>query len=160
MSEFTFAIDLPVQNQWANVDLLRSSVQNCFLAVFSDVDGCQAIAMVTGELLENAVKYGDWSGTGHPFRLRVRGERGHVSVSVENPIKADDPGVATLTRVLTWMGSFSSPADAYRAKLLEIASAPSSTGGLGLIRVAYEGNCRLSADVASGRLCVTADMRF
>src|SRR5262249_4675535 len=61
-SRFAFSIDLPIRSDWANVDLLRTSVQNCFTAVFSEVDGCQALAMVTGELLENAIKYGDWSG--------------------------------------------------------------------------------------------------
>ena len=48
MSNFNFSIDLPVRSEWSNVDLLRTSVQNCFTAVFSDIDGCQALAMVSG----------------------------------------------------------------------------------------------------------------
>src|SRR6188472_1509324 len=69
--DFGFSIDLTVRNEWKNIDLLRTSVQNCFIAVFADLDGCHAIAMVTGELLENALKYGDWTGGDRAiFRLR------------------------------------------------------------------------------------------
>jgi len=100
---FDFSIDLPVRNEWKNVDLLRTSVQNCFIAVFSDVDGCHSLAMVTGELVENAVKYGDWSGDERCFRLRVHGEERHAYVAVENPIRDGDQSVhrllATIERI-------------------------------------------------------------
>ena len=38
--EFQFVIDLPVRSEWASVELIRSSVQTCFAAVFRSVDGC------------------------------------------------------------------------------------------------------------------------
>jgi len=67
--------------------LLRTSVQNCFIAVFADLDGCHTLAMVTGELLENALKYGDWSSANRAmFRLRVVGRQRNTEVSVQNPI--------------------------------------------------------------------------
>src|SRR3954447_4373359 len=95
--EFGFSIDLTVRNEWRNVDLLRTSVQNCFIVVFADLDGCHAIAMVTGELLENALKYGNWaSGDRAMFRLRVVGNGGNIKVSVQNPLKPDDQNAPTL----------------------------------------------------------------
>jgi hypothetical protein len=169
---FSFSIDLPIRSEWANVDLLRTSVQNCFTAVFSDIDGCHALAMVTGELLENAIKYGDWAGNpGGAFRLRVWGEGvragagRHAHVSVENPVKDDDPGVAQVLATLEWLKGFASPKDAYRAKLLEIARMADAPGEpepsrLGLVRIAYEGNCALRAEVAGNVLRVTADASF
>jgi len=167
---FSFSIDLPIRSEWANVDLLRTSVQNCFTAVFSDIDGCQALAMVTGELLENAVKYGDWHGQpGGTFRLRVWGEGTRnvgggrsAHVSVESPVAADDPNVAALLATLEWIATFPSTRDAYRAKLLQIAEAPGDLieSRLGLVRCAYEGNCVLRAEVVDGTLRVTADSTF
>ena len=167
---FSFSIDLPVRSDWANVDLLRTSVQNCFTAVFSDIDGCQALAMVTGELLENAIKYGDWSGDeGGAFRLRVwgdgvRGPQGSrtAHVQVESPVKPDDPHVADLLATLSWIASFPSAKEAYRAKLLEIAaeSGDLTRSRLGLVRIAYEGSCSLRAELEGGVLRVTADSRF
>jgi len=166
---FSFSIDLPIRSEWANVDLLRTSVQNCFTAVFSDIDGCQALAMVTGELLENAVKYGDWHGQpGGTFRLRVWGEGTrsaggrNAHVSVESPVAADDPNVAALLGTLEWIATFPTTKDAYRAKLLQIAEAPGDLieSRLGLVRIAYEGNCVLKAEVKGGTLRVTADSTF
>jgi hypothetical protein len=168
---FCFSIDLPIRSDWANVDLLRTSVQNCFTAVFSDIDGCQALAMVTGELLENAIKYGDWTegpGGAGAFRLRVWGEgtRGdggqRAHVCVENPIRADDPSVAEVLATLAWISTFPSAQEAYRAKLLEIAEAAGqlTTSRLGLVRIAYEGNCTLHAEVLGNVLKVTADSTF
>lgn len=159
---FAFSIDVPVRGEWANVDLLRTSVQNCFTAVFSDVDGCHALSMVTAELLENAVKYGSWGAHGEQaFRLRVIGHPNRALVSVENPIEADDPKVTELLETLEWMKGFDSPADAYRSKLLSIADTserPMGLSKLGIVRVAYEGSCNIHAAVNDERLTVTAEL--
>jgi hypothetical protein len=157
--DFGFSIDLTVRNEWKNIDLLRTSVQNCFIAVFADLDGCHAIAMVTGELLENALKYGDWtSGDRAMFRLRVHGREGNIEVSVQNPLKATDPNALSLVQSLEWLNSYARPDQAYRARMLQIAqeegeAAPSK---LGLVRIAAEGNCRITARVDNSAVTVTA----
>jgi len=157
---FEFTIDLPVRNEWKNVDLLRTSVQNCFIAVFSDVDGCHALAMVTGELVENAVKYGDWSSDQRCFRLKVHGEERRAFVEVENPVKDTDPSVELLKATIARIGTFPSAEAAYRARLIELAGAGEARppGGLGLVRVAYEGGANLSATVRDRILRVVAEI--
>jgi hypothetical protein len=162
MKPFNFTIDLPVQSHWRNVDLLRTSVQNCFVAVFADLDGCNAIAMVTGELVENAVKYGFWTGDDKSFRLQVNGSLGAVTIQVENPIDPVDPRTEDLVTCLESIDRFPSAEAAYRAKLLEIASRPGmSSSGLGLVRCAYEGNSRLRTETVDGRAVrVIAEMTF
>jgi hypothetical protein len=160
-AEFSFAIDLPIRNRWSNIDLLRTSIANCFSAVFQDLDGCQILAMVASELLENALKYGDWETRETTFRLRVWGSADEAHVMVENARKPDDRQAENLTATLDALKAFPTPADAYRAKLLELAqSSPEpDVSGLGLARVAYEANCVLRADVTDSTVCVTADMR-
>jgi hypothetical protein len=157
--DFGFSIDLTVRNEWRNIDLLRTSVQNCFIAVFADLDGCHAIAMVTGELLENALKYGDWtSGDRAMFRLRVHGRDGNIEVSVQNPLKTNDPHANALMSSLEWLGSFPKPDAAYRARMLQIAQeeGDGTPSRLGLVRIAAEGNCRITAKVDNGTVTVTA----
>ena len=118
-AEFGFKIDVPVRNEWENVSLLVTSVQNCFNAMFSNVDGSQTVAMVTGELLENAIKYGSWTAGGHYLRLNVGGGPKRARVSVENPIA---PGAAAdLQSTLAWIKEFPSAEQAYRARLLALA---------------------------------------
>ena len=160
-NDFGFSIDLTVRNEWKNIDLLRTSVQNCFIAVFADLDGCHAIAMVTGELLENALKYGDWtSGDRAMFRLRVIGNDRNIEVSVQNPLKNDDPNAVTLIKSIEWINGFAKPEQAYRARMLQIAQDDNDAmpSRLGLVRIAFEGNCRLSANVDNGRVTVSALM--
>jgi hypothetical protein len=161
MAAFSFSIDLPVRSEWSNVDLLRTSVQNCFTAIFSDIEGCHSLAMVTGELIENAIKYGDWSGPDEQrFHLRVWGEGRSAHVSVENPVQQGGGNAAEVMKTLGWMRGFPSPCDAYRAKLLEIAAADRDPGDskLGLVRIAYEGNCQLTAELVRGVLRVQAEL--
>ena len=161
MGNFNFSIDLPVRSEWSNVDLLRISVQNCFTAIFSDIEGCHALAMVTGELIENAIKYGDWSGPDEQrFRLRVWGEGRSAHVSVENPVQSDDQNALEVIKTLNWMRNYPTALDAYRAKLLEIAATDREpcNSKLGLVRIAYEGNCMLTADLARGVLRVQAEL--
>lgn len=160
MDSFNFSIDLPVRSEWANVDLLRTSVQNCVTAIFSDIEGCRSLAMVTGELIENAIKYGDWTRCDDQrFHLRVWGEGRSAHVSVENPVNGDANAEEVLA-TLGWMRRFASPSDAYRAKLLEVAAADRQPGNskLGLVRIAYEGNCTLTAEIARGMLRVQAEL--
>ena len=160
MDSFNFSIDLPVRSEWANVDLLRTSVQNCVSAIFSDIEGCRSLAMVTGELLENAIKYGDWTRTDEPrFHLLVWGEGRSAHVSVENPVNGSHNAEEVL-ETLGWMRRFASPSDAYRAKLLEVAAADRQPGNskLGLVRIAYEGNCTLTAEISRGMLRIQAEL--
>jgi hypothetical protein len=161
MEPFTFSIDLPVQSQWRNVDLLRTSVQNCFIAVFADIDGCNAIAMVTGELVENAVKYGHWAGETTTFRLRVHGRPGAVTVQVENPIDPENPRTEELDGCLRAIEAYPSAEAAYKARLLEIAAHNGDMSGLGLVRCAYEGNSKLHMEtIDKTAVRVIADMTF
>lgn len=158
MPGYSFAISVPIRNEWANVDLVRTSVQNFFAAMFHDVDGCHAIAMVTGELAENAIKYGSWKGNEPSFRLSVWGDGRHAHVSVESPAAPDDRGVEELVATLRWMKGFASAEEAYRAKLLEIATGSVDTSKLGLVRIAYEGGCQIDAEVSGETLRVLADL--
>jgi hypothetical protein len=154
--DFNFLIDLPVQNEWSNVDLVRTSVLGFSHAIFSDTEGCQTFATVASELMENAIKYGDWpeGGVRH-LHLRVWGNGRTASVQVEQPVAADAESVRELLAMIDWLNGFADPEDAYRARMLEIARAPAGATKLGLARIVYEGRCRLAAQVDGGTLRVT-----
>ena len=163
---YRFTIDLPVRTEWASVDLLRGSIQTCFSAVFGDLEECERLAMVTGELLENAVKYGSWTFDGGEkpasFRLYVYGVGVKASIRVENPINPTDPGVQALFDTLKWIDSFEDTGAMYRARLLDLAQGESEGGAtrLGLMRVAHEGSCHLRAEIDGNTLAVIADFNI
>ena len=95
----------------------------------------------------------------HRFHLRVWGEGRSAHVSVENPVNGNTHAEEVLA-TLGWMRRFASPYDAYRARLLEVAAAERQPGNskLGLVRIAYEGNCTLTAEIARGMLRVQAEL--
>jgi hypothetical protein len=157
VTEFEFMIDVPASGDWKNVTLLRDSVQGCTSAVLSNVACGQALSIVAGELLENAVKYGDWSRPTRKLRLRVWGHAGRAFVQVENPVVRDGEGLGELTRMLEWIRSFPSPRDAYRARLREVAAVRDGTrSGLGVVRIACEARCEVSVEIRGDILRVTA----
>jgi len=156
---FGFSIDLPVRNDWRNVDLMRSSIQSCFTAVFRDLDGCHAMSMITGELLENAMKYGHWGEREQVFRLRITGDSAHATIVVENPASRASGHVERLQQCIDWIRGFGNPRDAYRARLREIADAdPGQSRQLGLVRVAYEGSGVLSCHFDGSVVVVTVEL--
>jgi two-component sensor histidine kinase len=155
-------IDLPVRNEWSNVEVLRTAVLSCFTAVFNDLDSCRTVATVIGELMENAIKYGDWDPEGErSLHLAITGEDKQVLVSVEHPVNPTSPELARLHQTIRWLATFPRPEDAYRARLNEYADNPPGPGvsRLGLARIAYEGNCSLSAEVNGKTLRVCAALQ-
>jgi hypothetical protein len=154
---YEFFIDVPVENRWDNVERVRSAVQGCFEAVFRDIAGRDAVAMVTGELVENAIKYGDWSGErGGRFRLRVWGDQTQASVAVTNAIAPGSDAVQRVRDALAFIAAQPTALHAYQARMIAVARG-ASTGGLGLVRVAYEGGCRLTVSAAVDEITVTAE---
>jgi hypothetical protein len=159
---FGFSLSLPVRNEWRNVALVQSSVESCFMASSSTPERRHTLGMVTGELVENAIKYGDWSSQDRRFRIDVSSDDRTVTVSVGSPVNQERPNVGQLLGVLEWIGTFNAPGDAYRARLLQVAqeSPGAELSRLGLVRIAYEANAKLRADVSDGMLRVTAEMVF
>ena len=155
-----FSIDLAVAPDWANAERLRTAVGSCMLAMSCDPDASRAVALVTAELAENAIKYGAFDDTSATFRVNLTGADGRVSVVVESPAAAGDEHAARLFSMLSWIEGFRSGDDAFRARLLEIAKVggPPSSSRLGLVRLVYEASCTLRAEIDGGVLRVTAEM--
>lgn len=154
--DFNFTIDIPVIGEWDNVDMVRLSLQTCVATLFQDVDRRHTLAMVAGELLENAVKYADRPHEVTIFRVRVWGNAVDAFVQVSNPITEESADVVfdSIRRIK----SADSAAAAYCQRLLEISSLPSRMSRLGLLRIAYEGGCALDAIVQDQILTVTASL--
>jgi hypothetical protein len=156
MSAFSFAIDVPVRGEWKNVSLLVTSVQNCFAAMFSELDGANALAMIAGELMENAIKYGHWGPQPGFLRLSVHGSSGMARVSVRNPVSAEN--LQKLEETLVWIKGFPTPAEAFTARIQEVVGAPRGDSRLGLVRILYEAESTLSFRAIDGDVEVIAEV--
>src|SRR5512138_3875563 len=104
-----FHVELPLHPGWEAIEPLRASVLACVKAVFPHPALAASVALVTAELLENAVKFGRWDKAGGGvFGLRVDGTSDRVEIEVSSPIDEADENVEQL-----------------RAELARIAAAPS-----------------------------------
>ena len=122
-------------------------------------DEAYALCMVTQELLENAVKYGDWVGEAGQLELAVRAAADEVTVEVKNPVLEDAGALRQFDLAIQWIRGHQDPFEAYIEKMKLVATEDYGAGksGLGLTRIAYEGRCLIDFYVdASSRLAVSA----
>ncbi len=162
--EVALFLELPIEQEWRTIGLLRRSMFERLSAAHIDRDGAQRIGMVVSELLENAVKFGLWSrrdSLAGRASLRIEGAGRALAVTVSNPVDAANPGVLELLERLCDIDQ-ATPEEAYLARIRALLSDPTAgPGGLGLLRMAYEAGCRISANVtAGGVLHVRADMHI
>ncbi len=153
-----FFLELPIREEWEGIEPLRASVLACVQAVFRDAGRSEALSMVASELIENAVKFGDWSRrVDAPFSLRVAGDGEGVEVVVTNPVPPGSAGVARLLAEVRRIAAAPSPEQAYTKAVRGVALGKATS--LGLARAAYEGGCDLSARLDGDVLRVRAVTR-
>lgn len=109
-----------------------------------DADTAYSLCMVAQELLENAVKYGRIDGS-ETIILSIDVAERAVTIEVKSPSHAQPAQLKKLDDNIQWIRGFQNPFEAYVERLKEVSAQPYTEGesGLGLARVAYEGQCIL-----------------
>jgi hypothetical protein len=156
---YDFRIELPIRNEWENVERVRASVLEFFVAVFHDVHDCASVANIAGELMENAMKYGLWTDGDTHLYLRISGDDTIARVEVQNPIDPAAPEVRELMDTLAWLKR-TDARSAFEARVLDAAARPRGPAKIGLARVAYEGAAAMEAMVDGRTLRVLATRMF
>jgi hypothetical protein len=133
---------LSVRPQWDELDAAREEAV-AFLRghAFGDAT-LHAAEMVVCELTENATKYGSFKDTPDPVEITITVQGATVTVEVRSPVSSmDDEHLRRLDRAVQWIRGFQNPFEAYVEKLKEVSSQSleSNESGLGLVRIAYEG---------------------
>lgn len=163
MGAIDFHLRVPFNENWRNVELLRTAILNCLVAISQESDFTESIAIIAGELLENAIKYGDWSGDKRRyFRLSVQGDIEKVRVEVASPARQDSDKVEELMRTVGLISNAESPLAAYQQRLTELATTDPKSGRsqLGLVRIAYESGCDIETAFEDGVVRVAATCRL
>jgi hypothetical protein len=142
------ALALPAR--WESVPDARAATLRVLEAAFHRGAPDEYVGMIVSELLENAVRYGDWARLdegARTMRLGVHGDAATLVVEVESP--SSPARTETLARTLAWMATFPTPRHAYEARVLDLAddAAPPEVSRLGLVRIAAEGRCEIEAEL-------------
>lgn len=110
------------------------------------------ILVVSTELLENAVKYGR---RGAPIELLVESSDEETEIKSRNRVDSAE-GPARVRAIIEMVATYENPAEAYLARLQEIYDADEAEGGLGLVRIAGTGPCKLTCNLDDETLEVVA----
>jgi hypothetical protein len=154
-------LDLRVQPEW---DAIKAAWEPCRAYLVSSgigEDEAYQLAMVAQELLENAVKYGAYTGA-ERIGLGVRTGADDVTVEVKSRVGVDDANLRRFDQMIQWIRGYQDPFEAYVERLKLVSARPYSHGesGLGLARIAYEGRCAIDFYVDEGNvLAVSAVYR-
>lgn len=131
-----------IKPDWDEINRARDICTN-FLSGHSLPDTViDALSMVVHELLENAIKYGNFDKSDAAISLDVEIGKKDITVEVVNPIQSDDaPHFKILDKTIQWIRGYQNPFEAYAEKLKEVSVRPlkDTESGLGLVRIAYEG---------------------
>jgi hypothetical protein len=145
-------MDLSIPAEWNRIEPVREAVARWVLATVGDEEITDALSMVCTELLGNAVKYGKPDGV----QLSIVRRNGEIEIAIVNEVSVDSAHLTRLQQQLEWMKGFPDPTAAYLAAMAKVSEDDSADGGLGLVRVEYEGGCKLSAHVRDGQITMRA----
>jgi hypothetical protein len=148
-------LEVELRREWPNVARAREAVSLLVVGIYGDDDLRDALAMVSAELLENAIKY---AAPESRVRLSIQENTDTISVSVTNALAGLDE-VENLESRLEWLRAHDDAAAAYTAALARASATPTSGGGLGILRIAYEAGCAIDYDTShAGQITVRATM--
>jgi hypothetical protein len=140
-------LELTLRPVWDEIERAREECRTFLDDLGSTDDASDALCMITSEILENAIKYGQFTSESQEFPFKIESSRDGVLVQAWSPLPTE--GIAEnlkrLDSIVQWIRSFQSPFQAYLERLKLVAGQPleDSESGLGLIRIAYEGEAIL-----------------
>lgn len=139
---------------WDTVKKIRDEVEAILIDMGKEIT--DASKMTASELIENAVKYGCSieDGTGIQFELIV--EDGQIQIVVKNKILSQDDFENVRSHIDN-VNASTNPQDLYLNRLMMLMeNTKIAKSQLGLYRIAYEGEFKLTYDYTDSILTVTA----
>jgi hypothetical protein len=151
------SLEVELKPEWSNVTRASEAAALLVLGTYGDDDLRDAVAMISSELLENAIKY---ANPQELVRLTVHDAHTAIVVTVTNAVVGHEE-VQRLAARLEWLRAQPNPAAAW-ADAIRLATTGLETPdrpGLGILRIAHEGGSRIDFDFSEpGTLTVRASM--
>jgi len=138
--------NLSIPAKWEKLDSVRDKAEAFLYKNEFNKEQVYAMVMTTSELAENAIKYGDSDCTDACVQISLSVRTKEVIIEVKNKIKdINDSDLKKLDEDIQWIRGFQSHYEAYLEKIKHVSGKSLEDGesGLGLVRIAYEGQCIL-----------------
>ncbi len=138
-SEFNFLLN----PDWNEVKDVYYATNEFFSSLNFNSEYIQAFTMITCELVENSIKYGDFGGSTGKIEINIKVTGKNILILVKNPVgTTTEPYLVELDKTIQWVRGFQDPYQAYIERLKEISTEPidNNKSGLGIVRISYEGH--------------------
>lgn len=140
------AFKLSMTPEWDEIENVRNETSNFLADHGLSNDSVQAFTMVVSELVENSVKYGIFGPIETRVIVTINIAQDMIIAEVVNPVdESVFQHLRKLDKTLQWIRGFQDPFQAYVERIKRISKKPldDEFNGLGLVRIAYEGNAIL-----------------
>ena len=129
-----------IKPEWEEAERVRGESADFLAGHGFSGDLSFALSMVASELVENAVKYGDYQRRDSGISMELQVASTDVTIEVRNPIDQSSEHFRRLDYIIQWIRGFQNPFEAYVERLKAVSESALGKGesGLGLVRVAYE----------------------
>jgi hypothetical protein len=148
----TAEFKLTIAPDWTEMDRVFDEADAFFKSTSLGRDLGDRFTMVACELVENAIKYGEF-GEDEAVDLFVAIRNRTVDIMVKNPVgESSRPYLRDLDRTIQWVHGFQDPYEAYVTRMREISAEPieENKSGLGIVRITYEGRSMIDFFIDEG----------
>ena len=138
------SLQITMKPHWDKADTVREKSHDFLITNGFSQDIAYALSMTTCELFENAIKYGDFCNN-DTISVLVEVTKDEITVEVKNPIIEKSKHLLQLDNTIQWIRGYQNPFQAFVERLKEVSEKKLKEGesGLGLVRIAYEGQAIL-----------------
>lgn len=149
-------LKLIVKPVWPEIEEARNKSSKFLKSLSLTIDSVHALTMVVSELVENGVKYGNFTVPEDTVKVDIHKNQDTITVEVINPVNLTDEAaykhLKKLDKTIQWIRGYQDPFEAYVERLKEVSRRPlnDEENGLGLVRIAYEGKAILDFFVGEG----------
>ncbi len=130
-----------VAANWIEIDNVYTASNKFFSSFKFDLNNIDRATMVTCELVENAIKYGNFEKN-KTVDIGVKIQKKKATIIVKNPIgKKSETYLRELDKTVQWIRGFQNSYEAYIERMKKISTEPMSylKSELGIVRITYEG---------------------
>lgn len=151
------SVSVSLPHTWDHIRQIRGRVSEALKEAPPDLRS--AAVMVTSELVENAVKYGEAVPEAPKITAQLLVTESSIIIKVTNG-SADPSAVAALSRRVDEIMSAPDKSVLYLARLEEMMSEPTESGKLGLYRIAFEGQFDMQLSYRDQVVTMTATRKI
>lgn len=149
------SIEFNIKPDWDEIETVRNESAEFLQSHELSDDTIHSLSMIISELIENGIKYGNFEMVADKVVVAIAINQNTVTIEVINPV---DEGaikhLSRLDRTIQWIRGYQDPFEAYVERIKEVAKKPlqDAESGIGLVRIAYEGNALLDFFVGDNNM--------